>query len=52
MGLLGLFVGPAVMAALVALWREWTEPRPVAEAAHPAPTRRAAAPHSGRARKA
>lgn len=26
MGLVGLFLGPAVMAALVALWREWTEP--------------------------
>lgn len=27
-GLLGLFVGPAIMAALVSLWREWTEPLP------------------------
>jgi predicted PurR-regulated permease PerM len=26
MGILGLFLGPAIMAALVALWREWTEP--------------------------
>jgi predicted PurR-regulated permease PerM len=25
-GFLGLFLGPAVMAALVALWRDWTEP--------------------------
>ena len=25
-GFLGLFLGPAMMAALVALWREWTEP--------------------------
>ena len=25
-GLLGLFVGPAIMAALVSLWREWTAP--------------------------
>ncbi len=24
-GLLGLFLGPAVMAALILLWREWTE---------------------------
>ena len=24
-GLLGLFLGPAVMAALIMLWREWTE---------------------------
>jgi predicted PurR-regulated permease PerM len=27
-GFLGLFLGPAVMAALIALWREWTEPPP------------------------
>ena len=26
-GLLGLFLGPALMAALVSLWREWTEHR-------------------------
>jgi predicted PurR-regulated permease PerM len=26
-GLLGLFLGPAVMAALIALWREWTAAR-------------------------
>jgi len=24
-GLLGLFLGPAIMAALILLWREWTE---------------------------
>lgn len=47
MGILGLFLGPAVMAALVALWREWTDPagigaatvtaqgRPVATASSP-----------------
>jgi len=29
-GVLGLFVGPAVMAALILLWREWTDP-PVLE---------------------
>ena len=34
-GLLGLFLGPVVMAALISLWREWTQPaaaleRPVA----------------------
>jgi predicted PurR-regulated permease PerM len=23
-GLLGLFLGPAIMAALIMLWREWT----------------------------
>ena len=28
-GLLGLFLGPAVMAALVLLWREFTEGRNV-----------------------
>jgi predicted PurR-regulated permease PerM len=27
-GILGLFLGPALMAALVSLWREWTAPRP------------------------
>ncbi len=27
-GLLGLFLGPAIMAALILLWREWTAPRP------------------------
>lgn len=26
MGFVGLFLGPAVLAALIALWREWTEP--------------------------
>jgi predicted PurR-regulated permease PerM len=25
-GLLGLFIGPAIMAVLILLWREWTEP--------------------------
>jgi predicted PurR-regulated permease PerM len=27
-GILGLFLGPTLMAALVSLWREWTMPRP------------------------
>ena len=27
-GLVGLFLGPAIMAALIALWREWTDPLP------------------------
>jgi len=27
-GLLGLFLGPAIMAALILLWREWTEGAP------------------------
>jgi predicted PurR-regulated permease PerM len=41
LGFLGLFVGPAVMAALMALWREWTEALPqTEEAARPAPAPR------------
>jgi len=52
MGFLGLFLGPAVMAALVALWREWTEPRRVGAAASALPARRVAGERSGRARKA
>ena len=28
-GLLGLFLGPAIMAALILLWREWTDPASV-----------------------
>lgn len=30
-GLLGLFLGPVVMAALISLWRDWTEPGADAE---------------------
>jgi len=41
MGFLGLFLGPAVMAALVALWREWTEPEPIARPARAVPVRAA-----------
>ena len=52
MGFLGLFLGPAVMAALVALWREWTEPVRVDDAAHPLPARGVSGRRSGRARKA
>ncbi len=52
MGFLGLFLGPAVMAALVALWREWTEPARVAAAVRPLPAARAAGGRAGRARKA
>lgn len=37
LGFIGLFLGPAIMAALVALWREWTE----APAALVEPPRRA-----------
>jgi predicted PurR-regulated permease PerM len=32
-GILGLFLGPAIMAALISLWREWTGPHPVDDAA-------------------
>ncbi len=35
-GLLGLFLGPAVMAALIELWRDWAGP----EAAHSVPAHR------------
>ena len=44
MGFLGLFVGPALMAAAVALWRELTSAAPPAEASRTpmrAPRRRA-----------
>ena len=27
-GILGLFLGPAIMAALISLWREWTDASP------------------------
>jgi predicted PurR-regulated permease PerM len=27
-GLLGLFLGPTLIAALLALWREWAKPGP------------------------
>jgi predicted PurR-regulated permease PerM len=51
MGFLGLFLGPAAMAALVALWREWTEPDPVALAAKPTlnPARQQSAGRGARA---
>lgn len=51
MGFLGLFLGPAVMAALIALWREWTEPGHAATAAAAAPVRRQRGGRSGRAAK-
>ena len=51
MGFLGLFLGPAVMAALVALWREWTDTEPVAERM-PAREPGGAAARPGRARRA
>ena len=34
-GLLGLFLGPVVMAALISLWRDWTEPVPAIDEPHP-----------------
>lgn len=34
-GLVGLFVGPAIMAALILLWREWTGPGDEPEEAAP-----------------
>jgi predicted PurR-regulated permease PerM len=53
MGFLGLFLGPAVMAALVALWREWTEPgQAAAAAALTTPARRPGGRRAGRARRA
>jgi predicted PurR-regulated permease PerM len=38
LGIIGLFLGPAIMAALIALWREWTEAP--ADEGHPPPARR------------
>jgi predicted PurR-regulated permease PerM len=37
LGIIGLFLGPAIMAALIALWRDWTgAPEPVlAKSPHP-----------------
>ena len=53
MGFLGLFIGPAVMAALVALWREWTDPEPIAahiaRAGSPQPPAAARAKRAGKA---
>jgi len=52
MGFLGLFLGPAVMAALVALWREWTDPLAMDAVARPLPARAAPAGRPRRARRA
>jgi predicted PurR-regulated permease PerM len=42
LGFIGLFLGPAIMAALIALWRDWTgAPEPVEEL-QPRRVRRAA----------
>jgi predicted PurR-regulated permease PerM len=42
-GLIGLFIGPALMSALILLWRELVRPEPVLEA-RPAPARKPIAP--------
>jgi predicted PurR-regulated permease PerM len=42
MGIIGLFLGPAIMAALIALWREWTEAPAAGSPRLPAPGRRSA----------
>jgi predicted PurR-regulated permease PerM len=53
MGILGLFLGPAVMAAVVALWREWTEPEPAVMALQATTVLpRSATPRPSRTRKA
>ncbi len=52
MGFIGLFLGPAVMAALIALWREWTEPGHAAAAVLAPARHRGGGGRSGRARKA
>ncbi len=45
LGFIGLFLGPAIMAALISLWRDWTgAPQP---AAAPAPQRARRAARSG-----
>jgi predicted PurR-regulated permease PerM len=51
MGFIGLFLGPAVMAALIALWREWTEPEYAASAVTATAQHRSGG-RSSRARKA
>lgn len=37
MGLVGLFVGPVIMAALLLVWREWIKPKVEEEAEAPTP---------------
>jgi predicted PurR-regulated permease PerM len=41
LGFIGLFLGPAIMAALIALWRDWTGVTQPAAAPAPQPARRA-----------
>ena len=46
LGFIGLFLGPAIMAALIALWRDWTgSPEPAEETEH---SRRCGAPLAAR----
>jgi predicted PurR-regulated permease PerM len=49
LGFIGLFLGPATMAALIALWREWTE-LPAAKTASSQPPLRPPPPSGGRRR--
>jgi predicted PurR-regulated permease PerM len=51
MGFLGLFLGPAIMAALVALWRDWTELPAPAERVRVTPARRATQARATRPRR-
>ena len=51
MGFLGLFLGPAIMAALVALWRDWTEMPAPAERVRVAPARRSSQVRASRPRR-
>jgi predicted PurR-regulated permease PerM len=51
-GFLGLFLGPAVMAALMSLWREWAEPTGAVVPTSTTPPRRGATARPTRARKA
>jgi predicted PurR-regulated permease PerM len=50
-GFIGLFLGPAIMAALIALWREWTEVPEAATAVRRSPAKRAASRDARAARR-
>ncbi|MBV9654365.1 MAG: AI-2E family transporter [Acetobacteraceae bacterium] len=51
-GLLGLFLGPAIMAALILLWREWTEGAAHEDAPASVPANAASRLHSEAAKPA
>jgi len=34
-GIIGLFLGPAIMAALISVWRDWTQVSPVDRQSRP-----------------